>query len=107
MGNQSLSKLLDTWQSHATKANQKSPLTIPIFQNDHIRLHALAEVYKLPLDEVIATLIHESLNELEARMPYIQGDKVIRVEDGENIYADAGPMPAYLEAQNRLRESTK
>ncbi len=104
MGSQSLSKLLITWQDHAAKANQQVPLAVSIFENDLIRLQALAKVYKLPLEEVTATLIHEALNELEARMPYVAGDEVIRVEDGEEIYEDKGPMPAYLAAQTELRE---
>ena len=39
-------------------------------------------------------------------MPYIQGSKVIRIEDGEEIYEDAGPMPRYLAAQKALLDAS-
>jgi len=55
---------------------------------------------------VVATLIHEALNELEAKMPYVQGNKVIRIEDGEEIYEDAGPMPRYMAEQRKLLDAS-
>ena len=102
MGSQSLSKLLQTWEDHASKVSQQTEVNVSINQSDLVRLAALAEVYKLSEKEIIATLIHEALNELEAKMPYIPGKKVIRVEDGDEIFQDTGPMPEYLAAQNRL-----
>ena len=105
MGSQSLAKLLETWEHHASKESQKTEITLPIFQSDAIRLAALSEVYKLSEEDVISTLLHEALNELEAKMPYIPGKKVIRVEDGEEIFEDTGPMPQYLAAQKSLLSS--
>ncbi|WP_293265274.1 hypothetical protein [Neptunomonas sp.] len=101
MGNQSLSKLLQSWEDHAAKVSQQTELNVSINQSDTVRIAALAEVYKLPENEIIATLIHEALNELEAKMPYIPGKKVIRIEDGDEIFQDTGPMPGYLAAQKR------
>ncbi|SIS79816.1 hypothetical protein [Neptunomonas antarctica] len=101
MGNQSLSKLLELWEEHASKVSKQTEVTLSINDTDIIRLAALADVYKLPQNEIIATLIHEALNELEARMPYIPGKKVIRIEDGDEIFQDTGPMPEYLAAQKR------
>jgi len=32
-------------------------------------------------------------------MPYVKGSEGIRVEEGEDIYADAGRTPAFVEAE--------
>ncbi len=102
MGSQSLSKLLETWEEHASKVSEQTEVTLSINKADVVRLAALAEIYKLPENQITATLIHEALNELEAKMPYVPGKKVIRVEDGDEIFQDTGPMPEYLAAQKRL-----
>jgi hypothetical protein len=104
MGSQSLSKLLESWEEHASSISQQTEVTLSINQNDIVRLTALAEIYKLPQNQIISTLIHEAINELEAKMPYKPGNKVIRVEDGDEIFQDTGPMPEYLAAQKRLQE---
>ena len=102
MGNESLSGLLNEWESRAKKVNSRTTESLSIYQGDSIKLEALSRMYKLSKDDVVATLIHEALNELEAKMPYIQGSKVIRIEDGEEIYEDAGPMPRYMAEQKKL-----
>ena len=48
--------------------------------------------------------MHQALNTLEEQMPYIAGDKVIRVEEGEEVYEDVGPMPRYLAAKRSLAD---
>lgn len=106
MGNQSLTKLLNEWENRARKVNGRSEETLAIYQADAIKLKALASMYNLSMDDVVASLIHEALNELEAKMPYVPGNKVIRIEDGEEIYEDAGPMPRYLAEQKKLHEAS-
>lgn len=104
MGHESLSKLLQRWEAHAAKASQLETVPLALMATDKVRLQALAQVYQLSEAEVTASLLHEALNELEARMPYIPGKEVIRVEDGEEIFADEGPMPRYLAAQAALNK---
>lgn len=106
MGHESLAKLLHRWEAHAAKAAQLETSTLDMFATDKVRIQALAEVYQLTEAEITASLIHEALNELEARMPYVPGKEVIRVEDGEEIFADEGPMPRYLAAQSALAKKT-
>lgn len=106
MGNESLSKLLDEWEGRARTINGRKEEQLSIYKSDSIKLEALASMYKLSKDDVVATLIHEALNELEAKMPYIQGSKVIRIEDGEEIYEDAGPMPRYLAEQKKVLDAS-
>lgn len=106
MGNESLSRLLDEWETRARKVKGRKEETLSIYQGDGVKLEALARMYQLSKDDVVATLIHEALNELEAKMPYIPGNKVIRIEDGEEIYEDAGPMPRYLAEQRKLLDAS-
>ncbi len=106
MGNESLSKLLNKWENRARNINGRTEETLSIYQCDSIKLEALSRMYKLSKADVVSTLIHEALNELEAKMPYIPGNKVIRIEDGEEIYEDAGPMPRYLEEQKKLLDAS-
>ena len=102
MSNENLTDLLSQWEKRARKVNSRQDETLSIYKGDSIKLEALASMYKLSKDDVVATLIHEALQELEAKMPYVQGNKVIRIEDGEEIYEDAGPMPRYLAEQKKL-----
>jgi hypothetical protein len=77
---------------------------ISYLASDDVRIKALAEVYSLPEEEVMAGLLHQAINEIEEKMPYIPGDKVIRVEEGVEIFEDVGPMARYLQIKNRLLE---
>ncbi len=106
MGNESLSRLLNEWENRARTINGRKEETLSIYQCDSVKLEALAMMYKLPKEDVVATLLHEALNELEAKMPYVPGNKVIRIEDGEEIYEDKGPMPRYLAEQKKLMSAT-
>lgn len=98
-----LSALLENWEKHADEEKAKTSCEISYFKQDEIKLRALAEVYKLPFDEVVAGLIHEALLMVEEKMPYIPGGKVIRVEEGANVYEDVGPMAEYLKVMERLK----
>ena len=60
-------------------------------------------MYSLPVEEITASLLHQALVELEEKMPYVAGERVIRVEEGANIYEDIGPMARYLAAHKALR----
>lgn len=47
------------------------------------------------------------LRQIEARIPYKPGPKVIRVEDDEPIYEDIGDMPRYLEIKRGIEGRSK
>ena len=40
-------------------------------------------------------------------MPYVKGSEVIRVEEGEEIFADAGKTPAYVEAEQAISKTLR
>ena len=99
------SDLLERWEADYIQRTHLTAEKISLQKDDSIKLHALAEVYGIPMEEVAAGLMHQALCALEEQMPYIAGPKVIRVEEGEEIYEDIGPMPRYLAAKNRIREA--
>ena len=97
------SRMLDQWEKHAEEERSKITKEVSYFACDDIKLKALAEVYKLPVEEIVASLIHQAILEVEEKMPYVAGDKVIRVEEASEVYEDVGPMARYLEAQEQLK----
>ncbi len=104
MNSQSFKTLLAQWQSQTNFAQQRISCQLDIPQNDLRKLEALAETFQLERNEVVASLLHLAILEIEEKMPYIPGTRVIRIEEGEEIYEDLGPMPRYLAAQQKLRK---
>lgn len=96
--------MLQDWQRHVIEHHAKEEFPIAIATGDVIRVKALAEVYQLPLEDVIANLLSSALQEVEARMPYVPGKKVIRIEEGEPVYEDIGLTPLYLAAKERIEQ---
>ncbi|MEH6469365.1 MAG: type 1 pili tip component [Porticoccus sp.] len=103
---QGFSQLLGSWEKRSTDNANLIAATIAIHEPDKIKLQALAELYQLPEGEITGHLLHNALKALEAAMPYVPGSKVIRIEEGDEIYEDTGPLPRYLEAQKKLREKS-
>lgn len=101
------SLLLDEWEKFSADRADLKTLTISIHESDHIKLLALSKLYQLPVQELTASLLEQALEALEAEMPYIPGKKVIRIEEGDEIYEDIGPTPRYLEAQKQVLEQQK
>jgi hypothetical protein len=97
-------ELLKDWESRQLLRRQKVVRSVSLFDTDVVKIKALASIYNLSEQEVIASIIHHGLFELETRMPYEKGARVIRIEEGENIYEDAGMMPRYID---KIREITR
>lgn len=96
--------LLKDWESRLLLQRQKVNRTVSLYDTDAVKIKALAAVYQIPEQEIIASILHHGLFELESRMPYEKGARVIRVEEGENVYEDVGMMPRYIE---KIREITR
>ncbi len=64
-------------------------------------------MYSLSEADVTAGLMHQAILEVEEKMPYVPGTKVIRVEEGSEVYEDVGPMARYLEILRELKEGEK
>ncbi|MBT8149175.1 MAG: hypothetical protein KJO24_04550 [Gammaproteobacteria bacterium] len=100
----SLKNLLTQWEADARIKADLVSIPVAVTHADAIKIEALAELYTLPKEEITAQLLQVALDGIEEQMPYIPGPKVIRVEEGDEIYEDIGPMPKYLELQQALQE---
>ena len=107
MPNSNIEQLLAKLKVRGDEISSRTPLTIAVSQDDLIRLEALSKLYKLPMEELSALLMSEVLQQVEARIPYKPGPKVIRVEDEEPIYEDIGDMPRYLELKRSIEGRSK
>ncbi len=95
--------MLDDWELRSTHVKEQVSTKIVLNKQDLIKVEALAEAYKLPASDLLANLINITLREIEEQMPYVAGDKVIRIEEGDPIYEDVGRTPEYLVAKDRLQ----
>ena len=98
-----IKKMLDDWELRSTHVKEQVSTKIVLNKQDLIKVEALAEAYKLPASDLLANLINTTLREIEEQMPYVAGDKVIRIEEGDPIYEDVGRTPEYLAAKDRLQ----
>lgn len=96
--------LLKDWTARELSQRQKVTRTISLYDTDMVKVKALAAVFGLTEQEVVASIIHHGLFELESKIPYEQGSKVIRIEEGEDIYEDVGIMPRYID---KIRDITR
>ena len=96
--------LLQDWTARQLSQRQKVTRTISLYDTDMVKVKALAAVFGLSEQEVVASIIHHGLFELESKIPYEQGSKVIRVEEGEDVYEDIGMMPRYID---KIRDITR
>ena len=107
MGGSLIRKMLDDWERRSTHAGEPVRTEVVLDRQDLIRLEALAEAYELPVDEMLADLIGTALREVEQLIPYQAGTRVIRVEEGDPVYEDAGRTPKYLAAIARRERETE
>ena len=98
-----IKKMLDDWELRSTHVKEQVSTKIVLNKQDLIKVEALAEAYKLPASDLLANLINTTLREIEEQMPYVAGDKVIRIEEGDPIYEDVGRTPIYHAAKDRLQ----
>ena len=95
-------ELLKDWEAKATKEHEQVEISVTLHRSDLVKIKAFAEAYGLDESTVTATLLHVSIKEAEQAMPYVKGSQVIRVEEGEEVFADAGKTPAYVEAEQKI-----
>ncbi|MBK3432956.1 hypothetical protein [Pseudomonas rustica] len=94
--------MLNDWESESQEASDRVEYTLTLDKHDLVKIKAFAEAYGLDEATITEGLIHSAIKEAEQAMPYVKGSQVIRVEEGEEIYADAGKTPAYVEAEQKL-----
>lgn len=101
------SSLISEWEDNAEKQLGKTRTQLSVYESDLPKIKALAKVYSLSEADVTAGLMHQAILEVEEKMPYVPGTKVIRVEEGSEVYEDVGPMARYLEILRELKEGEK
>ena len=95
-------QMLSNWEAKAHEINDRAEYTLSLRQSDLVKIKALAEAYELPEAVITEGLLEAAMKEAEQAIPYVKGSEVIRIEEGEEVYADAGKTPAYVRAENRL-----
>ena len=99
-------KLLQQWEANAATRADLVSTKIALSQSDAIKIEALAQLYAIPKDQITAQLLQVALDGIEEQMPYLPGPKVIRVEEGDEIYEDIGALPKYLALQQALHKNS-
>jgi len=94
--------MLNNWESKSREASEQVEYTLTMRKHDLVKIKAFAQAYGLDEATIIQDLIRSAIKEAEQAMPYVRGTDVIRVEEGEEIYADAGKTPIYVEAEQKL-----
>lgn len=90
--------LITEWEKRATSPRTAQTYAIRLSIHDAARIHALAEMYpgREPAD-IIRDLLSAALDELEAALPYVQGERIIAEDEySDPIYEDAGPTPRFV-----------
>jgi hypothetical protein len=94
-----LKKLLEQWKESSPSAITREHFSVQLPIDDAARVLALSEMFpgKSP-EAIISEILSAALSEIETGMPYVQGDKVIRLDEfGDPVYEDAGLTPRFLE----------
>ena len=107
MPNNHVARLLTELEQQATQRSKLVDCSFTISEEDLIKVQALGELFNMEESELVADLLHTVLLEMEEKMPYRPGTKVIRIEEGDPVYEDIGLMPRYMAIKNRLSKSTK
>jgi hypothetical protein len=104
--NDSLIKtMLDDWEQQSARVQEQVTTEVVLNLEDLVKMRALAETYRLPVNDLLANLIYTALREVEEQIPYVAGSRVIRTEEGDPVYEDIGRMPSYLAAKARFKKS--
>ena len=98
-----ISALLNDWEVHSQDKRPQVKLStnVPLKQLAHVM--ALVEMFPgRTREQIIADLLEFALGELEAALPYKEGDKVVAEDEfGNPVYEDRGLTPRYLELSKK------
>ncbi|WP_252274351.1 pilin assembly protein [Pseudomonas subflava] len=91
-------ELVRHWEQNSRGRLTPSQYHIHLDLESAARLAALCEMYpRRGTEEMLGELIGAALEELEASLPYIKGNKVVATdEQGDPLYEDIGPTPRFL-----------
>ena len=91
------------WEQNAKGRLTRNTYQIHLDLESAARLAALCEMYpKRNAEELLGELIGAALEELEASLPYVKGNKVVATdEQGDPLYEDIGLTPRFLALSRR------
>ena len=98
--------LLDAWAAEEAPTRTTETYSIHLKTDDDAKIHALADLFPgIDHERVIADLLSAAVEQTEAAIPYVPGDKVIREDDfGDPVYEDTGLTPQFLELVKKYRK---
>ena len=100
-------ELVDRWEAHnqGQRTNRMFSIHLPV--KEAAQVLALAELYPdCTEDQILADLIGVALKELNAAMPYKEGERQIAVDEfGDPVYEDAGMTPKFISLSRKYRKS--
>ena len=77
------------------------------YQDYLVKIKAFAEVCGLDKATITEGLIHSEIKATEQAMLYAKGSQIIRIKDGEEIFADADKTPVYVEAEQAISKTLR
>ncbi|TVP57928.1 MAG: pilin assembly protein [Halomonadaceae bacterium] len=91
-------ELVDYWEKHARGRLSRTVHSVQLSDAAEARLSDLARRYPVRSREsLLRNLLSAAMDELESGFPYVEGNKVVAVdEDGYEIYEDVGITPRFL-----------
>ncbi|MBT8078399.1 MAG: type 1 pili tip component [Gammaproteobacteria bacterium] len=100
-------QLLDDWKTEPKPLSTRESYAIRLPLEDAARIEALAELFPgTDRERIVTDLLAQAIRDLEASIPYVAGEKVIREDDhGDPVYEDVGLMPRFIELVKKYRRS--
>ena len=91
--------LLDAWAAERAPAKTHEAYSIRLSNEDAARVHAFADLFPgVDAERIISDLLAAALEQTEAAIPYVQGDRVIREDEfGDPVYEDVGLTSRFRE----------
>jgi len=98
--------LLDDWAAEQEPTRTSETYEIHLATKDAARVHALADLFPgVSHERVITDLLAAALERVEAAIPYVPGNKVIREDEfGDPVYEDKGLTPEFLDLVKKYRK---
>lgn len=92
-----IKQLIQKWESDRTAPPTEKTFNLQLSATDAAKIMALSELFPTRTEhQIVSELIAATLNEIEEAFPYVQGTKVIRVDEfNDPIYEDIGLTPKF------------
>ena len=99
--------LLDSWAEAKSPELSEERYSVRLPVEDAARIEALTELFPgTTVDQIVADLLRSGLDSLQAAMPYVPGEKVIREDEfGDPVYEDVGLTPRFLELTRKRQKA--